>query len=160
MFVQNAEQITVSAVSSGRFPHRQELLVDPIKFEWFKTLGIIENVLKFILILKSRRSPNYQSPKIQDHEIETVLFRYKSAVIKDTLKPEFLKRFKEQDNILYYQGKITEDNPFQTQDLENIPFLDIHEFTGKVPVLLVETSILLVTSWQSTTKSFPMQGLK
>ena len=39
--------------------------------------------------------------------------------------------------MLYFHGRMTEENTYRIQDLDNVPFIDVHEFTGKVPVLLV-----------------------
>ena len=43
---------------------------------------------------------------------------------------------------MYYPSRITQDNPFKTEDLDGVPFLDMHEFVSKVPVLLVDSPIL------------------
>ena len=51
--------------------------------------------------------------------------RYESLVIKATLKPEKLSLFKEVNGVLYYQSRITAENPFTTHDLDQVPFLDV-----------------------------------
>ena len=63
-------------------------------------------------------------------EPEDVMIRYETSTIKQSLKPEKLTQFKEHQGILYYQSRITEENPFRTEDLDDVPFLDIHEFTS------------------------------
>ena len=158
LFVQNSEPVFVSAVAAGRVQY--SLLVDPIKFGWFRTLRIIKYILKFIQVLKVRKSPSIQPTRIQDCDAESVLLMYESAVIRDTLKPDLLKRFRDQNGIIYYQGRITEENPFQIHDLEKIPFLDIHEFTGKVPVLLVDSPILYAYIMAIHTKILPHAGVE
>ena len=81
-------------------------------------------------------------------------------MIRDTLKPALLKNFRDQDRIIYFQGRITEENPFRTYDIENIPFLDVHEFTGKVPVLLVDSPILYAYILAIHTRILPHAGIE
>ena len=38
--------------------------------------------------------------------------------------------------------KITEENPFRTQDLDDMLFLDMYEFAGKIPVVMMDSPIL------------------
>ena len=67
---------------------------------------------------------------VSEKEAENVLLKYESATIKDSLKPEKLKQFRELDGILYYRSRITQDNPFKTEGLDGVPFLDMHEFVS------------------------------
>ena len=116
--------------------------------------------MKFVQKLKIRKSPDLQSIRIQDNDAEAVLVGYESAVIRDTIKPGSLKNFRDQDGIIHIFPRITEENPFRTHDLEKIPFLDVHEFTGKVPVFLVDSPILYAYILAIHTRILPHAGVE
>ena len=158
LFVQYSEPIFVAAVTTGRVNY--ELIVDPIRFGWFRALRIVKYVLKFVQKLKTKYILTTTPIDIQDCDAENVFIRYESAVIRDTLKPGTLQNFRDQDGIIYFQGRITEENPFRTHDLGKIPFLDVHEFTGKVPVLLVDSPILYAYILAIHTRILPHAGVE
>ena len=106
LFVQYSEPTFIAAVAIGRVHY--ELLVDPIRFGWFRALRIIKYVLKFIQRLKSKGISSNYPINIQDCDAENVFIKYESAVIRDTLKPGVLQNFRDQDGIIYFQGRITE----------------------------------------------------
>ena len=56
---------------------------------------------------------------------------------------------------IYFQGLQK-----KTHDLENIPFLDVHEFTGKVPVFLVDSPILYAYILAIHTRILPHAGVE
>ena len=116
--------------------------------------------MNFVQNLKIKKNPGLQPTKIQDKDAETVLFRCEANVIRETLKPAILKNFRDQDGIIYFQGRITKENPFRTYDIENIPFLDVHDFTGKVPVLLVDSPILYTYILAIYTRILPHAGVE
>ena len=62
--------------------------------------------------------------------------------------------------VLYTFKVGSEENPFWTHDLEKIPFLDVHEFTGKVPVLLVDSPILYAYILAIHTRILPHAGVE
>ena len=45
-------------------------------------------------------------PTVLEEDTERSLFRFKTKVIKKTMKPELVQEFEEIDKILYYQGRI------------------------------------------------------
>ena len=98
LFVQYSDQICVSTVAAGRVQYK--LLVDPIRFGWFKALRIIKHILKFVQNLKLKKNPGLQSKEIQDKDAVTVLVRCEANMIRDTLKPALLKNFRDQDGII------------------------------------------------------------
>ena len=148
----------MSTVTAGRVQYN--ILVDPIKFGWFKALRIIKLILNFEHNLKIKKNPGLQPTKIQDKDAKTVLVRCEGSVLRDTLKPALLKNFRDQDGIIYFQGRNTEENPFRTYDIENIPFLDVHEFTGKVPVFLVDSPIRYAYILAIHTRILPHAGVE
>ena len=45
------------------------------------------------------------------------MFRYETRVIKESMKPDQLQEFEEMGDILYYQGRVAQENRLKTQDL-------------------------------------------
>ena len=76
-----------------------------------------------------------------ERRIDTVLFRYETAVIKKTLPKSKLVMFVEEDGILYYRGRFEEDNVFSQVDLDKVPFLDAQQCLGRKPVVLADSEI-------------------
>ena len=54
---------------------------------------------------------------------EKYFFRYKTQVIKKCMKIEQIQEFEEVDGILFYQGRIAQENQLKTQDLDGANFL-------------------------------------
>ena len=81
-------------------------------------------------------------PICLESRAEEMLFRYESSVINKGMKASYLSRFQEIKGILYYCGRLTEENPFRTQDLDDMLFLDMYEFAGKIPVVMMDSPIL------------------
>ena len=73
-------------------------------------------------------------PICLESRAEEMLFRYESSVIKKGMKASYLSRFQEIKGILYYCGRLTEENPFRTQDLDDKLFLDISSLQEKYPL--------------------------
>jgi len=70
------------------------------------------------------------------------LYRGETKVIKLTLSSKSISKFKERDEILYFHGRLTPENPFRFANLDNIPILDVHEFSGPLPVVLGSSPLL------------------
>ena len=81
-------------------------------------------------------------PTVLEEDAERSLFRYKTKVIKKTMKPELVQEFEEIDGILYYQGRISLENQLKTQDLDRCKFLDFIEIGQPVPVFLEDSPVL------------------
>ena len=62
-------------------------------------------------------------PTVLKEDAARSLFRYKTKVIKKTMKPELVQEF-EIDKILYYQGRIAQENQLKPQDMDSCTFLD------------------------------------
>ena len=58
------------------------------------------------------------------------------------MKPISILEFNEQDGILYYQGRIAQENRLKTRDLDGCKFLDLGEVGQPVPVVLEDSPIL------------------
>ena len=75
-------------------------------------------------------------PTVLKENAEISLFRYKTKVIKKTMQPKLVQEFEEMDEILYYQGRIAQENQLKTQDLDGCKFLDFIEIGQPVPLVL------------------------
>ena len=75
-------------------------------------------------------------PTVLKEDAARSLFRYKTKVIKKTMKPKLVQEFEEMDEILYYQGRIAQENQLKTQDLDGCKFLDFIEIGQLVPLVL------------------------
>ena len=129
---------------------RKPFFVDLIGLGWFRArrlVGTILNVTKVWKKLIGKDVPDqcttYPGGDIahREREIDTVLFRYESVVIKSSLPKNKLSTFIEEEDILYYRGRFDEDNVFTQVDLDKVPILDAQQFLGKKPVVLVDSEI-------------------
>ena len=166
LFRLHADTVVISAAAAGR--GCRSLLIDPVYFGWFRTLRILKTVLKFIKAIRHKSHKSFKlnschlccEEQIADWEAEQILVRYESDVIKGSLKLEQRKMYTEVDGILYYQGRITAENPFKTMDLDEVPFLDTNEFSGKVPVVLVDSPVLYSYLMAVHTRINPHAGVE
>ena len=58
------------------------------------------------------------------------------------MKPELVQDFEVIDKILYYQGRIAQENQLKTQDLHGCKFLDFIEIGQPVPVVQEDSPVL------------------
>ena len=159
-------EVFVNSTAMGR--GKNYIIIDPIYYGWFKSIRIIQHILSFIGAINHRRNhilSNFNwhicsNCQVPEKDAEDVMSRYETSTKKQSLKPEKLTQFKEHQGILYYQSRITEENPFRTEDLDDVPFLDIHEFTGKVPVLLLDSPVLYSYLMAIHTKILPHAGVE
>ena len=116
-----------------------ELMIDPIRFGWQKTLRILNIVLKFRSVLKHRTCHKYSvqeceictpvkipDPRNNHQESKNTLFRFESKRLSKSLGKKQLEKFTWNQGILYYQSRISEENPFKFKDLDMVPFIDAH----------------------------------
>ena len=81
-------------------------------------------------------------PTVLEENFEKSLFRYETRVIKESMMPDQLQEFEEIDVILYYRGRIAQENQLKTQDLDRYKFLDFIEIGQPVPVVLEDSPVL------------------
>ena len=137
-----ADQVANSAFSlaAGLARVQVNLLVDPVLHGWTKTLRIVNYLLALPKRLKHRlhlipdkncviceAGDNPWNPTENEKEVEKSLFRYKTRVIKECLKPEQRQEYEEAEGILFYQGRINPENQLRTQDLDGGKFFDFME---------------------------------
>ena len=163
---------TTFVTAPGRFKY--QIILDPITFGWNRTIRIISAVLAFPQVLIHRKNhkslmdsecrlcSDLKDPDYRDNIqlAKDVLFRYETNVIKESLAPKQLVKYKETEGILYFTGRLTKDNPFTFVDLDKIPFLDTHEFSGPIPVVLVDSPIVYSLIMQIHNKKLPHAGVE
>ena len=166
LFRLHSDTPCVSAAAAGR--GTQVLPIDPIYFGWYKTLRILKNVILFTKLVRHKLHGEVRSftcsvceeEEVTDQEAEMMLFRYETKIVKKTLKPEKIKQFTEEDGILYHQGRLSAENPFRSEDLDGIPFLDFYEFSDKVPVILIDSPVLYSLVMAVHTRVKPHSGIE
>ena len=74
----------------GRVGVDFDLLVDPVRLGWYRSLRILEHVISFISKIQARTGvvQNIRSRFCSETDLEKVFFLYESRVIRQTLKSE------------------------------------------------------------------------
>ena len=163
--------VSANSLASGRVG--SVLIVDPVYYGWLKAIRIIN------LLLTWRKKANHRTHngRVEDcyfcvtgkgmwnslfvpARAENYLFRYESTVMKRSLKADQLKKYKEVDGIFYFHGRLNEETPLLVKDMDNIPILDLYEFTGKVPVVLVDSPVLYSYVMYVHLKVLPHAGVE
>ena len=62
--------------------------------------------------------------------------------MKKVLKPTESKRFREEEGIVYDEGRLSPEFQFKTQDLDGVGYLDKQQIIGRVPVVLPDSPVL------------------
>ena len=142
-------------------PSNRNLLVDPIKNGWAKTIRILSMIIKFTVRLmhgsntrngchsrgeciECKYGVNFLG-KIDEYTsmAENYLFRRESVVISKMTTEKDKAKLLLKDNIYFYVSRLTEDHPFTYRDLEKgIPYYDGGGFTGVLPVVLADSPTL------------------
>ena len=101
-------------------------------------------MVTFILKIQTKlgKDKNISSRVCSETDQEKVFFLYESRVIRQSLKPEQLKKFECIDDVMYYRSWFMDKTQFKFADLDFVPFLDVHEITGHLPVVLSDSPIL------------------
>jgi len=159
-------------VAPGR--SKYQLILDPISFGWNRSIRIISAILAFPQVLFHRKDhkslinsecrlcSDLKDPDYRDNYqlAKEVMFRYETSVVKESLSPKQLAKYREHNGILYFTGRLTKENPFTFVDLDKIPFLDTHEFSGPIPLVLVDSPILYSLIMQLHNKKVPHAGVE
>ena len=140
------------AMSAGPAPApggRVPFFVDLIRLGWFKACKVVAVILQGTRRWRTRTTKTEWVPpwiteanktKIQA-QVETVIFRHETKMLKKTMPARKLAKFEEQDKILYYPGRLSMDNPFRFEDLDEVPFLDAPDVVGVTPVVAANSEI-------------------
>ena len=121
-----------------------DFLVDPVRLGWYRSLRVLGHVISFISKIQARTGivRNIRSRFCSETDLEKVFFLYESRVIRQTLKLEQIRKFECIDEILYYRSRFMDKTQLKFADLDFIPFLDVHEIVGNLPVVLSDSPIL------------------
>ena len=128
---------------------RVPFCVDMVRLGWFKAQKIVAIIAHGLhkwmnAALASTRTPIWvtESNKTKLREqADTIIFQHETRMLKRTLPAAKLAKFREQNKILYYPGRLAEDKPFQFKDLDALPFLDKTEIIAITPVVSSSSEI-------------------
>ena len=151
---ENPESLTPVPVPSST-NQRPLFFIDLIGLGWFRARRRLARVLiawekwthkALHLIIKNNdchicQTQTPSKDPILSQRVDNVLFRHETKIIKTFVSPSRLNRFSERDSILYYPSRLSSDNPFRFQDLDDIPFLDATEFADPIPVVFSDSDI-------------------
>ena len=149
----NVSDSSASSVGSARVQFN--LLVDPVLHGWTRALRVINYLLTVPKKVKHRAHliPDKNchifmtmetgwEVRTNESNAEKYLFRYETQVIKKSMKIDQIQEFEELDGILFYQGRIAQENQLKTQDLDGCKFLNFMEIGQPVPVILEDSPVL------------------
>ena len=160
-------------------PPRPQLLLDLVEFGWFKSIRILKKVLIFAMKLKHSCfhtgksnqeescpyccTPTNWTESLLDakvyEQVESYLFRQETRYIKLVFPKKKLDRLVLKDDILYFSGRLSEENPFRFRDLDALPFLDSHEIAGLLPVVLSDSPVFFAYLMAIHTRIVPHAGV-
>ena len=151
----------------------EEIMIDPIKFGWQKTLRILNIVLKFREVLKHKTTHKYsvqgceichpeksRDPRNNHQESKDIMYRFETKRLKDTLSKKQLEKFEYYQGVLYYESRINKENPFKFKDLDKVPFIDAHTIKPYLPVVQKDSPILYSLVIYIHCKSTPHVGVE
>jgi len=138
-------------------------LVDIIKHGWSKTIGILSKLFKTKAILSHKVHVFKGLNKVKtclmckalnetggvEEEMEKIfvfyakdyLFRFESNRLKSVLPKKKIDSLLEKDDILYYEGRLLEENPVTQSDLGFDVFFDNTEIKSLLPVVLADSDL-------------------
>ena len=161
-FLPESKQIEVNFTSDNPSIFRAaagegwgEFIIDPVKFGWQKTIRILNIVLRFSSVLKHRTKHKYSvqecelcypvkrpDPRNNHQESKDVMYRFETKRLKESLSKRQLEKFKYHQGILYYESRISKENPFKFKDLDKVPFIDVHTIKPYLPVVQKDSPVL------------------
>ena len=140
-----------------------EALTNVIKHGWLKTMGILAKVQTFRAALvhsvhkrkdvteagnclkcKAHKETSGDPAEMEKFYLESAkqyLFQVESTRIKSVLPAKKLEGLIEQDGVLYHEGRLSEENPFQQSDLGFEVFFDNQEIKSLLPVVLSDSDL-------------------
>ena len=164
-------RVQIGKKAPGREKHT--LIIDPVVLGWLKSLRILSYIISFPqLILHSlHKNDKVQSclvctklgdfdPRDNLNDARKILFRYESKVVESSLTAGQLSKYKLIDGIYHFVGRLVKENPFRFKDLDQIPFLDTHTFSGPIPVILIDSPIIYSLIMFIHCKKIPHAGVE
>ena len=151
------------------------MIIDPIALGWMKSLRILSVVKAYPHIIVHEKLDHKTSfseecipclypitPDYRDcmKQAKDYIFKYKTQVALKSLSSKQLKKYNLRDGILYFSGRLSKDNPFKFKDLDNIPFLDSHEISGPLPIMLSDSPFLYSMIMYIHCRKLPHSGVE
>ena len=131
-----------------------DLLIETVSMGWYRSLWVLGHVVSFISRIQAKIGMiNNVRSFCSETDLEKIFFLYESRVIRQTLKPEQIRKFDCIDDILYYRSRFMDKTQFKFTYLDAIPFLDVHEILGNLPVVLSDSPILYAYIMMMTQES-------
>ena len=178
-FLPESQDISINLVSSpdpsGPKGARvwSEFILDPIRLGWTKTIRILNIVLKFKDVVKHKTFHGYSvvecrrcldgerdDPRDNHQKSKDVLFKYESKIVLKTLSDKQLSKFTENEGILYFHSRISNENPFKFKDLDRIPFFDAQIIRNPLPVVMKDSPLLYSLVISIHCRSTPHAGIE
>ena len=171
--IERVESETKFVRSSHR--DKMEMIIDPIALGWMKSLRILSVIKAYPHIIVhdkldhkisfSEKCIPCQYPITPDYRdcmkpAKNYIFKYETQVALKSLSPKQLKKYTLKDGILYFFGRLSKNNPFKFNDLDNIPFLDAHEISGPLPIMLIDSPFLYSMIMYIHCKKLPHAGVE
>ena len=126
-----SQNMSIKLLNSGPAPSGpigarvwNEFRIDPLG--WKKTIRILNIVLKFKDTVKHKTFRGYsvvECQRSQDNHQKDILFKYESQIIGKTISSKKLSKFTENERLVYFQKRISNENPFKSKD-SRIPLVD------------------------------------
>jgi hypothetical protein len=167
------------AVDSGQtvcgVVQQEEHMIDFVKFGWDKSIRILINVVKFVRKLQHKRHadnadntciycPQDGQVIIQTQElvrqVEHMVFRMESDVVKKELPRDALKQMEEVEGVLYYSGRLDDNNPLLICDIDFNIALDNTDFTTCIPVVRANSQVFFAYLLNVHTRIRPHAGVE
>ena len=157
------------------YRNETEVLIDPIALGWMKSLRILSVVKAYPHIIIHDRLDHKISlseecipclyPMTSDYrdcmkQAKNYIFKYETQIALKSLSPKQLKKYTLTDGILYFYGRLSKDNPFKFKDLDNVPFLDSHEISGPLPIMLIDSPFLYSMIMYIHCRKLPHAGVE
>ena len=151
---QEAKPVSTAQVAVRNLMKREPFFIDIIGLGWFRTRRRIAAALRTLRVWKHKaihRTPLENCPGCElkispdlhevELEVDAVLFRHESKFIKKEISSKKLQQFVEEEGILYYRGRFSENNVLSKIDLDKVEFLDAPVCLGKKPVVWHDSEI-------------------
>lgn len=162
---------TVASGPKARTP----FFIDLIGQGWFKGLRITAQVILATIklkhkihVAKEKSAENCILCVTEDgcsteqhiqKQAEDTVFAHETRFIVGTMEKKKLNQFILKGDILYFSGRVAQENPFRFKDLDAIPFLDAPEIVGITPVVLADSDIFFSYLMAVHTKIAPHAGV-
>ena len=122
-----------------------EFRIDPLG--WKKTIRILNIVLKFKDTVKHKTFRGYsvvECQRCQDNHQKSkdILFKYESQIIVKTISSKQLSKFSENERLVYFHRRISNENSFKSKDLDRIPLVDTKIIRNPLPVIMKDSPLL------------------